>query len=153
MEQRKEQNRRYRAPPPIENSLFPDTAYETRNKPKGKIAASDVREGKVAAVSPSKNKNSKQTQKGPNTSGAEKRTMSPPAFRKFNKPEENAQSKEEAKKPDARRCYRCNKTGHLVAECPDRKNGIFCYRCKKEGVITPRCPACNPISENSEERD
>lgn len=34
-------------------------------------------------------------------------------------------------------CYRCDKSGHIAADCPD---GKFCYRCRSKEHITWDCP-------------
>ena len=52
-------------------------------------------------------------------------------------------------RPGTKKCFRCNKYGHIAKECSendesekqDQQNQeMFCFRCKKKGHLANNCP-------------
>lgn len=42
----------------------------------------------------------------------------------------------------SRKCYNCEKDGHVFADCPVPKTGSFCYRCGSRNVTSFTCQQC-----------
>ncbi|XP_046602593.1 uncharacterized protein LOC124296600 [Neodiprion lecontei] len=40
---------------------------------------------------------------------------------------------------DVRKCYNCNKDGHIARDCPSPKRVLTCYKCGGQGHISTRC--------------
>ncbi|XP_066905871.1 uncharacterized protein [Halyomorpha halys] len=47
---------------------------------------------------------------------------------------------EERRQRSDRRCYECNKTGHVAAQCKYTR----CYECGRQGHVARECPRRNP---------
>ncbi|CAK1553151.1 unnamed protein product [Leptosia nina] len=44
-------------------------------------------------------------------------------------------------KPREMRCFRCLRTGHVAAKCPDEDRSQLCYRCSEAGHLAKTCTA------------
>lgn len=40
-------------------------------------------------------------------------------------------------------CWRCRTPGHVVKDCPTKKNDFRCFGCGREGFVKSNCPSCN----------
>lgn len=80
-----------------------------------------------------------------------RRNRSPPRqttnHRSFEKRSSRTQD-EKRRKPD-RRCYECNRTGHLAAQC----NLTRCFECGRRGHVARECPKRNFRGNGREPRD
>lgn len=41
------------------------------------------------------------------------------------------------------KCFNCQNSDHLLAQCPEPIERFFCFRCGLEGYATPKCPNCS----------
>lgn len=72
-------------------------------------------------------------------------TPSPPAGTSSSRPRPAVMAVEENRK-----CWNCQRVGHLFRRCRARRSGKFCFKCGRQGVVMVDCPKCSGNAQGGE---
>ena len=146
---RREKDKTYRPPPPLESALFPHFAYKTKKRRRSSqrlpISKRQERNGTAHGDTAPGAKPVQQNSKGTESKkGSTQARQSAPA--------DNSSTDHQwpmSSTISADKCRVCKKEGHWARDCKERQ-GIQCYRCGHPGVIVATCPNCSNSAKETE---
>lgn len=128
-----ERAKTFKAPPSMDKSIFPETAYrplQVKCESSRKQGLSSIEPGPKEKPNWNKNKNGSKSQNpAPNNE-----RKSPITAKTHQKPKVEVIQY---------LCWNCLKTGHRYPECPEPRTSLFCYNCGTRGTTKINCPNCS----------